>query len=114
MYVTLHNRDTLGWRLNIALGMGWIKEIYVRFPVIGKVAQAYMAIGLETGMISHEEARQYMKDVELRGRHHNLADVAVSCIVDFGVAMSSQNDGRAQDLAGRFEELTLFNDFIVP
>ncbi|KAH7191734.1 uncharacterized protein B0J16DRAFT_393706 [Fusarium flagelliforme] len=114
MHVTLHNRDTLGWRLNIALGMGWIKEIYVRFAVIGKVAQAYMAIGLETGMISNEEARAFMETLQLRGRHHNLADVAVSCIVDFGVAMSSQNDGRAQDLAGKFEELALFNDFIVP
>ncbi|KAI9163565.1 nitrate assimilation regulatory protein nira [Paramyrothecium foliicola] len=90
--VTLHNRDTLGWRLNITLGMGWIREIYVRFAVIGKVAQAYMAIGLDTGMISNEEAVEFMEALQLRGRHQNLADVAVSCIVDFGVAMSSQND----------------------
>ncbi|KAJ4111476.1 hypothetical protein NW768_011830 [Fusarium equiseti] len=92
MDVALHNRDTLGWRLNVALGKAWIREIYVRYAVAGKLAQACMAIGLDTGNTSSEEAREFMEDLELRGRHHNLADVAASCIVDFGVAMSSHND----------------------
>ena len=93
--------------------MAWIREMYVRFAVIRKVAQAYMLIGLDTGTISNEEAREFMVDLQHHGRRHNLVDVSVSCIVEFGVAISSENEGRAESLAERFEELALFGDLIV-
>ncbi|KAM0553401.1 hypothetical protein ACHAPJ_007415 [Fusarium lateritium] len=112
IYVALQSKDTLDWQFNLALGMGWMKEIFVRFAVIGKVAQAYMAIGMGSGMISNEEAREFMEELQRRGRHHNLAEVAASCVVDFEVAMTSKHDGRAQDLAQRFDELALFNEFV--
>ncbi|KAF4456621.1 Conidial development protein fluffy [Fusarium austroafricanum] len=111
-HTTLENRDTLGWRFNVALGMGWMKEIFIRFPIIGKVAQAYMAIGMGSGMISSKEAREFMQDLQQRGRHKDMDDITALCIVDFEVAMSSSQDGRAQDLAQRFEELALFDEFI--
>ncbi|KAF5582748.1 transcription activator acu-15 [Fusarium pseudocircinatum] len=111
-HTTLQNRDTLGWRFNLRLGMGWMKEIFVRFPVIGKVAQAYMAIGMGSGMISNIEAREFMQDLQRRGRHKDLDDITALCIVDFEVAMSSNGDGRAQDVAQKFDELALLNEFI--
>lgn len=42
--------------------------------------------------------------------HHNLAEIDVSCVVDFNAAMASTNDGRAQDLAQKFDELILFDE----
>lgn len=93
--------------------MAWMREMNVRFAVIGKVAQAYMVIDLDTGMVSNEEAREFMEDLQHHCRRHNLVDVSVSGIVDFGVAISSENEGRAEKLAGNFEELALFGDLIV-
>ncbi|KAM0487395.1 hypothetical protein ACHAP7_001908 [Fusarium lateritium] len=110
---TLQSKDTLDWRFNIALGMGWMKEIFIRVPIIGKVAQAFMAVGMGSGMISNKEAREFMQDLQRQGRHKDLDDITASCIVDFEVAMSSNHDGRAQELAKRFEELALFDEFII-
>jgi hypothetical protein len=89
-----------------------MKEIFVRFAVIGKVAQAYMAVGINAGVISGEEARTFMDDLQHQGRSHRLTDVAVSCVVDFESGMLSKDNYRAQDLAQKFEELALFDDFI--
>lgn len=114
LHLTLQrNRDIHGWRFNLALGFGWMKEIFIRFAVIGKVAQAYMAIGMDTGVISSSEAREFMQNLQHRGRSHDLARVAVSCVVDFERAMSSKEDFRAQDVARKFEELALFDDIMI-
>ncbi|PNP61231.1 hypothetical protein FNYG_14035 [Fusarium nygamai] len=112
-HATLQSKDTLGWRFNVALCMGWMKEIFIRFPVIGKVAQAYMAIGMGSGMISNKEAREFMQDLQRRGQHKDMGDITALCIVDFEVAMTSKHDGRAQEVAQTFEELAFFDEFII-
>ncbi|KAJ4269755.1 hypothetical protein NW762_001423 [Fusarium torreyae] len=88
------------------------REYALEVVLIGKVAQAHMAIGMGSGMMSNGEAREFMQELQRRAHHHNLADVAASCIVDFEVAMTSKHDGRAQDPAQRFDELALFNEFV--
>jgi len=87
-----------------------MKEIFVRYAVIGKVAQAHMALGLAEGVITSAEAHSFLEELQRRGRYHKLADIGASCIVDFDIAMSSKNDGRAQDLAQKVDELALFDE----
>ena len=112
LHLTLQHKDVPGSLVNLSLGMGWMKEIYTRFAVIGKVAQAYMTIGMDSGMISVEEARAFMEELQEKGRYHDLSKVGASCIVDFKTALSSRDDSRAQDIAQRFDELALFNEVI--
>ncbi|KAI9151383.1 hypothetical protein HJFPF1_08585 [Paramyrothecium foliicola] len=112
IYILFQNKDTLEWDFNLSLSMSWLKELFVRFAVMGKVAQAYMTLGMDSGMITSAGAQAFMEDLHHCGRQHNLADVAVSCIVDFEVAMSSKSGGRAQQLAQKFDEMALFHEFI--
>jgi hypothetical protein len=109
-HILLHDTKIPGWQFYLQLCMGWMKAIFVRYAVIGKVAQAHMAIGLEKGIITAGEARSFLADLQQLGRHHDLAEIGLSCVVDFSTAMSSENDGRAQELAQRFDELALFDE----
>ncbi|KXJ85261.1 hypothetical protein Micbo1qcDRAFT_56386 [Microdochium bolleyi] len=117
------------------LCMGWMQEVHVRYAVIGKAAQAHMALVLaaaaahagedekEAGgrreasattaaslVITASQACEFLDEMQRRGRHHELAGVALSCVVDFDSAPASRDAGRAQELARRFDELVLFSE----
>ncbi|KAF4985882.1 hypothetical protein FGRMN_11065 [Fusarium graminum] len=113
LHATLQSKETLNWRFNVALGMAWMKDIFVGFPVIGKVAQAYMAMGMTSGMISEKEARDFMEDMQSRASHKDLEEITALCIVDFEAALASKQEGRAEEIAQRFEELALFEKFVI-
>jgi hypothetical protein len=93
--------------------MDWMKEVVTRYAVIGKAGQAHMSVGLAQGAITSDEARTFMEAIRRKGHHHDLAEIGLSCIIDFKAAMSSHVDGRAHELAERFDELALFDEFII-
>jgi hypothetical protein len=109
-HVLLHDKSIADWRFQFELCLGWLKKIFPRYAVMGKVAEAHMALGLAQGTVTSAEARSFRDELQRLGRHHDLAKIGVTCIVDFTAAMSSDDNVRAQDLAQKFDELVLFDE----
>lgn len=110
IHILLHDTTISDWQFYFGLCMTWMKEIFLRYAAIGKAVEAQMTIGLKEGSIASAEARSFLDQLRQRDRHHALADAGLSCIVDFDVAISSKNEGRAQALAQQLDELLLFDE----
>ncbi|KAH8671613.1 hypothetical protein BX600DRAFT_434712 [Xylariales sp. PMI_506] len=108
MHVVLRDTSSAEGQFFIKQCMGWMIETFARYPAIGKAAQAHMTIGITEGTVTSAEAHAFIEELQRRGWHHNLANIAASYVVDFDKAMLSRSDGRVQNLAERFEELMLF------
>ena len=51
-----------------------------------------------------------MDELQHRSEFHKLAEITVSCIVDFDRAMYAGNDIRAHELVKKFDDLALFDE----
>lgn len=84
--------------------------MFVRHAVMGKIAQANLSLGMSTGRISSAQAQMHLSELQQRARHHEVAKIVTTCIVDFDRAISAKDDWCAEDLAQKFDELAVFGD----
>jgi hypothetical protein len=99
------------WRFYFLLCMNFWKEAFVRHPCMKNVAQANLSLGMRTGSIKSNQARAIVKEIQARIRHHDMSEVAISCIFDFDQAIFMEDDGsRAQTLVEKFDELAILDE----
>lgn len=91
------------------------QHLYVGYPIFGEVAQAFLTMAINNGLITNREAKRLMAEVKGQGRHHGLADagISTSLIVDFDLAMTNRGEADVQAVAQKFEEVALFDEFAV-
>ncbi|RYC81304.1 hypothetical protein BFJ63_vAg15801 [Fusarium oxysporum f. sp. narcissi] len=91
------------------------QHLYVGYPIFGEVAQAFLTMAINNGLITNREAKRLMAEVKGQGRHHGLADagISTSLIVDFDLAMTNRSEADVQAVAQKFEEVALFDEFAV-
>ncbi|KAF5542980.1 conidial development fluffy [Fusarium mexicanum] len=91
------------------------QHLYVGYPLFGDVAQAFLTMAINNGLITNREAKRFMAELKGQGEHHGLADagISTSLIVDFDLAMTNKEEANVQAVAQKFEEVALFDEFAV-
>ncbi|SCN82036.1 uncharacterized protein FFE2_04914 [Fusarium fujikuroi] len=91
------------------------QHLYIGYPIFGEIAQAFLTMAMNNGLITNREAKGLMAEVKEQGRHHELSHVGISTtlIVDFDLAMTNRGKADVQAVAQKFEEVALFDEFAV-
>ncbi|KAF5628904.1 conidial development fluffy [Fusarium sp. NRRL 52700] len=91
------------------------QHLYVGYPLFGDVAQAFLTMAINNGLITNREAKRLMAELKGQGEHHGLEDagISTSLIVDFDLALTNKEEANVQAVAQKFEEVALFDEFAV-
>ncbi|VTT73837.1 unnamed protein product [Fusarium fujikuroi] len=91
------------------------QHLYISYPIFREIAQAFLTMAMNNGLITNREAKGLMAEVKEQGRHHELSHVGISTtlIVDFDLAMTNRGKADVQAVAQKFEEVALFDEFAV-
>ncbi|KAF4965674.1 hypothetical protein FSARC_6569 [Fusarium sarcochroum] len=91
------------------------QHLYIGYPIFGDIAQAFLTMAINNGLLSNREAKQLMVEVSGQGRHHELSHLGISTslIVDYDLAMTNRDEAGVQAVAQKFEEVALFDEFAV-
>ncbi|EWG35978.1 hypothetical protein FVEG_00157 [Fusarium verticillioides 7600] len=88
------------------------QHLYVGYPIFGGIAQAFLTMAINNGLITNREAKRLMAEVKAQGGHHDEG-ISTSLIVDFDLAMTNRDEADVQAVAQKFEEVALFDEFAV-
>lgn len=88
------------------------QHLYVGYPIFGGIAQAFLTMAINNGLITNREAKKLMAEVKGQGGHHGEG-ISTSLIVDFDLAMTNRDEADVQAVAQKFEEVALFDEFVV-
>ena len=111
-HAILHSHGEMEWRFYFALCMDYFKKVSVQYRCYADVVRAHLSMGMRSGILTSQEARQFMVELNQSIQRHAAVDQAVnSCIVDFNKAMTAPHEAQAHGLALQFEDLAMFNEF---
>lgn len=100
------------WKFFFRLRFDYWKDIFVSYRVFAGIVSAHLSIALQAGAITSREARLLNQEFPAVGRRHRAADeVLTDSYVDFDKAIRKKDGARMDELAGKLEELMLFEDF---
>jgi hypothetical protein len=100
------------WRFWFLLCTRFWKEVVVKCPVALQFAQASLSFAMNVGCVTGADARKLMAQIESNLRRNEHVEVATSVIFDFNQALRATGEFRANEIAGKFEELSMFDDLI--
>ncbi|KAK8034192.1 hypothetical protein PG993_009187 [Apiospora rasikravindrae] len=108
-----NDADADEWRFYFRLSLSYLQELYKRYPMWIDVIKATLAMAVDGGNLTSAEALQIIADVTRQsGQHHLIsAQVFNSCIVDFDLAITDPDRARVHELALKFDQLALFDEF---
>ncbi|KAM0549925.1 hypothetical protein ACHAPJ_009172 [Fusarium lateritium] len=91
------------------------QHLYIGYPIFGDIAQAFLTMAINNGLLSNREAKKLMAEVSGQGQHHELSQVGISTtlIVDYDLAMTNRDEAAVKAVAQKFEEVALFDEFAV-
>jgi hypothetical protein len=110
--VVVDDAEDAEWRFYFLLCMRYWKTSVGAYPMLVHVAQATLTIAMELGRVSATEARELMSEVEHRARHHDMARMATSSIIEFERAALAGEKFRVTELARRFDELAISDQWL--
>lgn len=100
------------WKFFFRICFDYWKDAYVCYRVFAGIVPAHLSLALEAGAITLKEARLLREDFMAVGWHHKVADeVLTDSYVDFERAIRKEEGATMHELAQRFEELMMFEDF---
>ncbi|KAM7201373.1 hypothetical protein V8F33_003473 [Rhypophila sp. PSN 637] len=87
-------------------------ELYISYPLSAGLAQAFLTMALQHRAVSGAEALALLERLKQRGAHHIAAkEAVVACFSDLNLVDTAPDQARADKLGGRFEELSVFDEF---
>ncbi|KAK8064204.1 hypothetical protein PG996_008856 [Apiospora saccharicola] len=113
MKATARSGDPDEWRFYFRLSLSYLQELYKRYPMWIDVIKANLAMAVDSGNLTSVEALKIIEDVAREsGQHHGIvAHVFTSCIADFDLAITDPDRARVHELALKFDQLALFEEF---
>ncbi|KAK6840748.1 hypothetical protein PG995_015958 [Apiospora arundinis] len=106
------DKDRDEWRFYFRLSLNYLTELYKRYPMWIDVIKANLAMAVDSGNLAGAEAFAIMADITRKGQHHGIVEhVFTSCIVDFDLALTDSDRARVHELALKFDQLALFDEF---
>ncbi|KAK8099938.1 hypothetical protein PG999_010312 [Apiospora kogelbergensis] len=100
------------WRFYFRLSLSYLTELYKRYPIWIDIIKANLAMAVDSGNLTMAEALAIVADVARSGQHHGVVEhVFTSCILDFELALTDQKQARVHQLALKFDQLALFDEF---
>ncbi|CRK30638.1 hypothetical protein BN1723_014401 [Verticillium longisporum] len=100
------------WRfyfLHCVYGYESLRKSYRLAEAIGR---ALLAMTLRNGDITGLEARTILQQLKQRGLDHPSGDIRATFMGDLELAMTNPGEAKVETLAGQFEDVALFQDFI--
>jgi len=109
----LHNTSDPRWREYFMICVDSYAELLGAFRVAAGIVKSLLAIAIRRSAISVVDARTILNQVLTKRTHHaNVNDITATFVVDLDLAVTQPFAARLEALAGRFDEVTLFEDFI--
>ncbi|EFQ25212.1 uncharacterized protein GLRG_00356 [Colletotrichum graminicola M1.001] len=103
--VSVHGPE---WRFYFLLCMACFQTLYTGFQLAKGITLSLLSMALERGVMETSRARDIRRDLELRGRHHEVSDrVPVSWVVDLDLAMTDPSAAQAENLLQRLQQLQI-------
>ncbi|KAG7149681.1 hypothetical protein HYQ46_001399 [Verticillium longisporum] len=100
------------WRfyfLHCVYGYESLRKSYRLAEAIGR---ALLAMTLRNGDITGLEARTILQQLKQRGLDHPSGDIRATFMGDLELAMTNPGEAKVETLAGQFEGVALFQEFI--
>ncbi|RNJ59919.1 hypothetical protein D7B24_000636 [Verticillium nonalfalfae] len=100
------------WRfyfLHCVYGYESLRKSYRLAEAIGR---ALLAMTLRNGDITGLEARTILQQLKQRGLDHPSGDIRATFMGDLELAMTNPGEAKVETLAGQFEDVALFQEFI--
>lgn len=106
-------QDAEEWRFYFRLSLSYLQELYKRYPMWIDVIKANLVMAVDGGNLTSAEALKIIEDISREsGQHHGIvAHVFTSCIADFELVMTDPDRARVHELALKFDQLALFDEF---
>ncbi|OHW96185.1 C6 zinc finger domain-containing protein [Colletotrichum incanum] len=96
------------WRFYFRLCIASYQTLYCSFRLAKGITISLLSMGLERGFVGVRYAKAVRRDLELRGKHHDVSDrVPHSLVVDLDLAVTDPSAAQAERLVQRFQELKL-------
>ncbi|KAM0277777.1 hypothetical protein ACHAQH_005570 [Verticillium albo-atrum] len=100
------------WRfyfLHCVYGYETLRKSYRLAEAIGR---ALLSMTLRNGDISGLEARTILQQLKQRGLDHPSGDIRATFMGDLELALTNPGEAKVENLAGQFEDVALFQEFI--
>ncbi|KAG7123089.1 Nitrogen assimilation transcription factor nit-4 like protein [Verticillium longisporum] len=100
------------WRfyfLHCVYGYESLRKSYRLAEAIGR---ALLAMTLRNGDITGLEARTILQQLKQRGLDHPSGDIRATFMGDLELALTNPGEAKVETLAGQFEDVALFQEFI--
>lgn len=87
--------------------------MYPRFSVTIAIVKGLMAMAINSGLISSEEAYETVRKLREGGKHHVLLaePTDAAFVVDLNLAAEDREGGHIDSLASEFDEMQMFDEF---
>ncbi|KAL0931318.1 C6 zinc finger domain containing protein [Colletotrichum truncatum] len=96
------------WRFYFQLCIASYQTLYSSYRLAKGITHSLLSMALERGAIDHQEANLVKKDLEERGRHHEISDrVPESYVVDLDLAVTDPSAAQAERLVQKFHGLLI-------
>jgi hypothetical protein len=108
-----HRHHHSSWKFYFGLCFQYWKEAYVCYRVFLPVFQGTMAMALESGAISSEEAKRLMEEFLMFGSHYEAPEEPNSAaFLDFELALSNPREATLDAMSKKFDEILAFQDLM--
>ncbi|KAI0158338.1 hypothetical protein GGR57DRAFT_460027 [Xylariaceae sp. FL1272] len=106
------------WHLYLLLCIYGYERLNRPYRIAEMVTQSLLAVALRDTDMTSNEAKQVMLELKEHGVEHVKDDLKgqlrATFMVDLDLALTNPEAANAESLAGTFEELAIFQDFINP
>jgi plasmid stability protein len=108
----LHNTHDPRWREYFMICVDSYADLLGAFRVAAGIVKSLLAIAIRHGAMSAAEARIILNQVLTKGTHHaDVDDITAAFVVDLDLAVTQPFAARLKALAGKFDDITLFDEF---
>lgn len=112
------NSNGAEWRFYLELCVAGLEDLSASFRVFKSVAEGLLGMALERGVIDIDKVNLVSKELVRLGRHHvpykkedGIEVEGARWIIDIGLATTDPNAAQGANLAERFQELMLLEEF---
>lgn len=96
------------WRFYFRLCMSSYQTLYTCFRLAKGITLGLVSMALDQGIMNLRDAKAIRRDLELRGKHHDLSDrVAADLVVDLDLAVTDPIAAQAESLIQKLREIEL-------
>ncbi|KAK2035184.1 hypothetical protein LX32DRAFT_659489 [Colletotrichum zoysiae] len=100
------SRHVPEWRFYFRLCIACFQTLYTGFRLAKCITLSLLSMALEKGVMEITDARDIKKDLELRGRHHEVSDrVLVPWVVDLDLALTDPTAAQVENLLQKLQEV---------